>query len=58
MIAGDKYKLDLKNLDAYLPKGAAFFEKVAQLEKKLINEAMQERKEIRVQIRTKNAAVE
>lgn len=46
-IAGEKYQMDLANIDNYLPRSAAYHDKVAGMEKKLINEAKKQRNEVR-----------
>lgn len=48
----------MTKLDAYLPRGKEFYDKVEALEKKLIDEARQERTELRTLLRSKTYTVE
>jgi len=58
VIAGEKYKIDLNKIDAYLPRGKDFYDKVEALEKKMVEEARHERTELRTLLRSKTYTVE
>ena len=47
MIAEEKYKMNLNYLDNYMPKDNSYVEKLKLLEKKKIQEALKEKREIR-----------
>lgn len=57
-IAEQKYSIDLSNIEAYLPKGKEFYAKVEALEKHRIQQARDERKEIRSNIRSKSVMMD
>ena len=56
-IAQDKYKMDLAKIDNYMPRGPLFAEKVKALEKKLIKDALIEKKQLISSIRSKSVAI-
>ena len=46
--------MDLTNVDHYLPRGREYYERMKALEKKKINEARREQKDIQHMLRSKN----
>ena len=57
-IATEKYSINLKMIDNYMPKGKEFYEKCQTLENKAIKDAARERKNIRIAMRTKSQAMD
>jgi hypothetical protein len=57
-IAKGKYKMDVDHLENYMPKGAAFQEKLKQLAVNLIQKSQAEKKQIRYQIKSKSLVVD
>lgn len=58
VIAEQKYKIDLANIDAYLPRGKEFHAKVEAMEKHKLEQAREERKEIRSTMRSKSVMMD
>ena len=57
-IATEKYNVNLKMIDNYMPKGKEFYEKVAALENKAVKDAARERKNIRIAMRSKSQVMD
>ena len=48
--------MDLNNVEHYLPRGREYFERMKAIEKKKINEALKEKKDIIVMTKQKDAS--
>ena len=54
MIAEGTYKMDLSLLERFLPAGKEYYDRLANLEKQMIEEAKQEKKIVRRQVVAKS----
>jgi hypothetical protein len=57
-IADGKYKMDTKNLDNYMPKGAAYQEKLRNLAADLIHKSQNEKKQLKFSVKSKSVLIE
>lgn len=57
-IATEKYKINVAELEAYLPKGKEYYEKLATVEKRLIEQTKAERNDLRNNYRSKSLVLD